>query len=65
MSDKIIKYGRYMRGGQHSAAVVSTEGIAPAVMENHGIVTAIVVEEKEKCSKDYVRQNRNDDSRLS
>lgn len=47
MSDTIIKYGRYMRGGQTSAIVVSADGIAPCVLENHGKVTAIVVEEKE------------------
>ena len=36
-----------MRGGQTSALVVSADGIAPCVLENHGKVTAIVVKEKE------------------
>lgn len=39
--NKVIKEGNYMPSGHNSASVVSKDGIAPTVMENHGTVTAI------------------------
>ena len=38
---KIIKEGNYSPSGHNASSIVSTQGIAPAVMENHGTVTAI------------------------
>ena len=38
---KVVKVGNYMPSGHNSASVVSRDGIAPTVMENHGTVTAI------------------------
>ena len=38
---KVVKVGNYMPSGHNSASVVSRDGIAPNVMENHGTVTAI------------------------
>lgn len=39
---KVIKKGNYMPSGHNASAIVSKEGIAPTVMENHGTVTAVV-----------------------
>lgn len=39
---KIIKEGNYSPSGHNASSIVSTQGIAPAVMENHGTVTAVV-----------------------
>ena len=39
--DKIIKIGNYSPSNHNASSVVDTEGVAPAVMENHGTVTAI------------------------
>lgn len=38
---QIIKVGNYSPSGHNASSIVSTQGIAPAVMENHGPVTAI------------------------
>jgi DNA (cytosine-5)-methyltransferase 1 len=38
---RIIKEGNYSPSGHNASSIVSTQGIAPAVMENHGTVTAI------------------------
>lgn len=38
---KIIKEGNYSPSGHNASSIVSIEGIAPIVMENHGTVTAI------------------------
>lgn len=40
--NKINKIGNYSPSGHNASSIVDTEGIAPAVMENHGTVTAIV-----------------------
>lgn len=40
-NNKVIKEGNYMPSGHNSASVVSKDGIAPTVMENHGTVTVI------------------------
>ena len=39
---EIKKIGNYSPSGHNASSIVDTEGIAPAVMENHGTVTAIV-----------------------
>ena len=39
---KIIKEGNYSPSGHNASSIVSTQGIAPTVMENHGTVTAEV-----------------------
>ena len=38
---QIIKEGNYSPSGHNASSIVSTKGIAPTVMENHGTVTAI------------------------
>lgn len=38
---RIIKEGNYSPSGHNASSIVSTKGIAPTVMENHGTVTAI------------------------
>lgn len=38
---RIIKKGNYSPSGHNASSIVSTKGIAPTVMENHGTVTAI------------------------
>lgn len=38
---RIIKEGNYSPSGHNASRIVSTQGVAPAVMENHGTVTAI------------------------
>lgn len=38
---KIIKEGNYSPSGHNASSIVSTQGIAPTVMEHHGTVTAI------------------------
>ena len=40
--NKINKIGNYSPSGHNASSIVDTEGIAPAVMENHGTVTAVV-----------------------
>lgn len=40
--NKINKIGNYSPSGHNASSIVDTEGVAPAVMENHGTVTAIV-----------------------
>lgn len=42
---KIIKLGYYMPSEHNASSVIHTGGVAPTVMENHGTVTAILVEE--------------------
>ena len=43
----VVKVGNYSPSGHNASSIVSGDGIAPTVMENHGTVTA-VVEEKPK-----------------
>ena len=38
---RIIKEGNYSSSGHNASSIVSSQGVAPAVMENHGTVTAI------------------------
>ena len=45
---KIVKVGNYSPSGHNASSVVSIEGIAPAVMENHGTVTAIKIPQATK-----------------
>lgn len=39
----VVKVGNYSPSGHNAASIVDSEGIAPTVMENHGTVTATVV----------------------
>ena len=39
---KIIKEGNYSPSGHNASSIVNANGISPAVMENHGTVTAVV-----------------------
>lgn len=38
---KIIKEGNYSPSGHNASSIVNANGISPAVMENHGTVTAV------------------------
>lgn len=49
--DKIVKIGSYLPNSHCSGQVVSPNGIAPTVMENHGSVTAVPI--KNNNSKGY------------
>ena len=40
--EEIIKVGNYSPSGHNASSVVSGEGLAPTVMENHGTVTAVM-----------------------
>lgn len=40
--DKIVKVGNRFESGHAAGAIISTDGIAPTVMENHGTITKIV-----------------------
>ena len=42
----VVKVGNYSPSGHNASSVVSGEGIAPTVMENHGTVTAVVEDTK-------------------
>ena len=42
MEEKIIKVGNYSPSGHNASSIVDGKGISPAVMENHGTVTAVV-----------------------
>ena len=44
--EKIIKVGNYSPSGHNASSIVNSEGISPAVMENHGTVTAVMEEVK-------------------
>lgn len=42
----VVKVGNYSPSGHNAASIVDSEGIAPTVMENHGTVTTIVVNDE-------------------
>ena len=42
----VVKVGNYSPSGHNAASIVDSEGIAPTVMENHGTVTATVVNDE-------------------
>ena len=46
IEDKINVVGNYMPSGHNAGRVISTDGVTPTVMENHGTVTAILEEDK-------------------
>lgn len=46
LEPQIIKAGNYHKSGHNASSVVSPEGIAPTVMENHGTVTAVIEKKK-------------------
>lgn len=52
-TDNIMKLGSYQPSSQCGAQIVSEEGIAPTVMENHGNITAIPTKnlKQELCDK--------------
>lgn len=41
-TDKIVQIGKYTPGGFSAGQIVSKNGVAPTVKENHGTVTAII-----------------------
>jgi DNA (cytosine-5)-methyltransferase 1 len=41
----VLKVGNYSPSGHNASSVVSPDGIAPTVMENHGTVTAVIVDD--------------------
>lgn len=55
--NEIIILGNYMKSNYDSSRVVSSKGIAPCVKENHGTVTAVLIED----DKDEVDRNIKDD----
>lgn len=48
MNNEIIVLGNYMNSNYDASRIVDRGGIAPCVKENHGTVTAVVVEENNK-----------------
>jgi len=48
MSNEIIILGNYMKSNHDASRIVDVRGVAPCVKENHGTVTAVVVEENDK-----------------
>lgn len=48
MEPKIIKEGNHSPSNHNASSIVNGEGIAPAVMENHGTVTAIRIPQATK-----------------
>ena len=52
-SDKIITVGNYSPSNHNAARIVSQNGIAPTVMENHGTVTAVVVDENKQLKFEF------------
>lgn len=48
MNPRIIKEGNYSPSNHNASSIVNGEGIAPAVMENHGTVTAIKIPQATK-----------------
>lgn len=49
MEGKIIKEGNYSPSNHNASSIVNIEGISPAVMENHGTVTAVVLPTETIC----------------
>ena len=45
-TNKIIVIGNYHKSNHDASRIVSGRGIAPTVKENHGTVTAVLVEVK-------------------
>lgn len=48
---KIYKIGNYHKSGHNASAIVSTKGISPTVMENHGTATAVFDPISQRCRK--------------
>lgn len=61
---KIITVGNYTPNGAVSGRVVSPQGIAPAVMENHGTTTAIIAE-RAAPEKKILTYSRDSDGKVS
>ena len=45
-TELIVKVGNYMESGHNASSIVSPNGVAPTVMENHGTVTAILEQDE-------------------
>lgn len=45
---KIVVVGNYSPSGHNASRIVHPEGVAPTVMENHGTVTAVIVNESKE-----------------
>ena len=41
-TELVVKVGNYMESGHNASSIISPNGLAPTVMENHGTVTAIL-----------------------
>ena len=74
MKNSVIRVGNYSPSGHNSHSVVSPQGIAPTVMENHGQVTAIVEEprvvggigeKKSNGGRQYYQQDRIYDNKVA
>lgn len=55
----VVVKGNYSPSGHSAAKVVSPEGIAPTVMENHGTVTAIELRGLTNTEKQMITENGN------
>lgn len=47
-TNKIIVIGNYHKSNHDASRIVDISGIAPTVKENHGTVTAVLVEVKDE-----------------
>ena len=45
---KVEKIGNYTPSGHNARSIVDVGGVAPTVMENHGTITAVMVNGKRK-----------------
>lgn len=48
LTHKIIRLGYYMPSHHNASSVISTKGVSPTVMQNHGTVIAIVEEQDDR-----------------
>ena len=46
--NKVIKVGNYMPSNHNASRIIDVVGVDPTVMENHGTITAIMVNDDEK-----------------
>lgn len=46
--NEIIILGNYMNSNHDASRIVSVEGVAPCVKENHGTITAVLICDKSR-----------------
>ena len=46
LEPKVMVVGNYSPSGHNASRVVARGGLAPTVMENHGTVTAVMIDER-------------------